>query len=67
MLLPIGAYFARNIGAVSRVSVRFLTVDLPPRVKYAGGPPTTFTGSTTAKSGRNIRLGSTVLDRTRAL
>jgi hypothetical protein len=35
--------------------------------KYAGGPPTTFTGSTTAKSGRNIRLGSTVLDRTRAL
>jgi hypothetical protein len=34
-------YFARNIGAVSRVSVRFLTVDVPPRVKYADGPSTT--------------------------
>jgi len=33
MLLPIGGYFARNIGAVSRVSVRFLTVDVRPRVK----------------------------------
>src|SRR5712671_7159378 len=27
MLLLIGGYFARKIGAVSRVSVRFLTVD----------------------------------------
>jgi hypothetical protein len=34
-------YFARNIGAVSRVSVRFLTVDVPPRVKYTDGPSTT--------------------------
>ncbi len=29
MLFPIGGYFARNIGSVSLVSVRFLTVDLP--------------------------------------
>ena len=44
MLLLIGGYFARKIGAVSRVSVRFLTVDLPPRVKYADGPSTTSHG-----------------------
>jgi hypothetical protein len=29
MLLLIGGYFAIKIGAVSRVSVRFSTVDLP--------------------------------------
>jgi len=49
MLLPIGGYFARNIGAVSRVSVRFLTVDVPPRVKYAGGPSTTPHGPDNCK------------------
>jgi hypothetical protein len=38
---PIGGYFARKIGAVIRVSVRFLTVDSPSRVKYADGPSTT--------------------------
>jgi hypothetical protein len=44
MLLLIGGYFARKIGAVSRVSVRFLTVDSPSRVKYADGPSTTSYG-----------------------
>jgi hypothetical protein len=44
MLLLIGGYFARKIGAVSRVSVRFLTVDSPSRVKYADRPSTTSYG-----------------------
>jgi hypothetical protein len=44
MLLVIGGYFARKVGAVSRVSVRFLTVDSPSRVNYADGPSTTAYG-----------------------
>jgi hypothetical protein len=44
MLLLIGGYLARKIGAVSRVSVRFLTVDSPSRAKYAAGPSTTSYG-----------------------
>jgi hypothetical protein len=49
MLLLIGGYFAIKISAVSRVSVRFLTVASPSRVKYADGPSTTPHGSDNCK------------------
>jgi hypothetical protein len=58
LALLIGATLVETL-VQSAVSVRFLTVHLP--------PPTIFTGSITAKSGRNILWGSAVLDRTRAL
>lgn len=68
MLLLIGGYFARKIGAVSRVSVRFLTVDSPSRVKYAAGPSTTSYGlDNLQRVVETSASESAVLDRARAL